>query len=181
MATHSNILAWTIPWTAGPGRLQSMGLQRVGHNFSTKHHHQCLGQINNSVENKLGKWVETDWFLTELFLKTGYLPPSRTRPLDTCCEESACSLSMMMHGIPTTEAWALWPLDLPSGAQSCTVWLSQSEQMQIFKRILFSEVQAYILSSLLNISTCTWPMVMWNLTRLIQNLFFSKHHPVSLF
>ena len=55
MAIHSNILAWTIPWTAGPGRLQSMGLQRVGHNFSTKHHHQCLGQIHNSVENKLGK------------------------------------------------------------------------------------------------------------------------------
>ena len=32
MATHSNILAWKIPWTEEPGRLQSMGLQRVGHN-----------------------------------------------------------------------------------------------------------------------------------------------------
>ena len=28
----SNILAWRIPWTEQPGRLQSMGLQRVGHN-----------------------------------------------------------------------------------------------------------------------------------------------------
>ena len=31
IATHSNILAWKIPWTEEPGRLQSMGLQRVRH------------------------------------------------------------------------------------------------------------------------------------------------------
>ena len=32
MATHSSILAWKIPWTEEPGRLQPMGSQRVGHN-----------------------------------------------------------------------------------------------------------------------------------------------------
>ena len=32
MATHSSTLAWKIPWTEEPGRLQSMELQRVGHN-----------------------------------------------------------------------------------------------------------------------------------------------------
>ena len=31
MATHSSTLAWKIPWTEEPGRLQSMGLLRVGH------------------------------------------------------------------------------------------------------------------------------------------------------
>ena len=31
MATHSSIVAWKIPWTEEPGRLQSMELQRVGH------------------------------------------------------------------------------------------------------------------------------------------------------
>ena len=31
MATHSSILAWKIPWTEKPGRLQAMGLQKVGH------------------------------------------------------------------------------------------------------------------------------------------------------
>ena len=31
MATHSNTLAWKIPWMEEPGRLQSMGLLRVGH------------------------------------------------------------------------------------------------------------------------------------------------------
>ena len=30
MATHSSILAWRIPWTEEPGRLQFMGLQTVG-------------------------------------------------------------------------------------------------------------------------------------------------------
>ena len=32
MATHSSILAWRIPWTEEPGRLQSTESQRVGHN-----------------------------------------------------------------------------------------------------------------------------------------------------
>ena len=32
MATHSSILAWKIPWMEEPGRLQSMGSQRVRHN-----------------------------------------------------------------------------------------------------------------------------------------------------
>ena len=31
MATHSSILAWEIPWTEEPDGLQSMGLQRIGH------------------------------------------------------------------------------------------------------------------------------------------------------
>ena len=31
MATHSNILAWRVPWTEEPGGLQSVGSQRVGH------------------------------------------------------------------------------------------------------------------------------------------------------
>ena len=35
MVTHSNILAWKIPWTEEPGRLQSMGLQRVEHEWAT--------------------------------------------------------------------------------------------------------------------------------------------------
>ena len=36
MATHSSIRAWKIPWTEEPGGLQSMGLQRVGHDWATE-------------------------------------------------------------------------------------------------------------------------------------------------
>ena len=35
MASHSNILAWRIPWTEEPGGLQSLGLQRVRHDWAT--------------------------------------------------------------------------------------------------------------------------------------------------
>ena len=35
LATHYSILAWRIPWTEEPGRLQSMGLQRVGHDWAS--------------------------------------------------------------------------------------------------------------------------------------------------
>ena len=35
MVTHSSILAWRIPWMEKPGRLQCMGLQRVGHDWAT--------------------------------------------------------------------------------------------------------------------------------------------------
>ena len=39
MATHSNILAWKIPWMEEPGRLQSMGSQTVGHGWATSPHY----------------------------------------------------------------------------------------------------------------------------------------------
>ena len=34
VTTHSSILAWDIPWTEEPGRQQSVGLQRVGHDWA---------------------------------------------------------------------------------------------------------------------------------------------------
>ena len=41
MATHSSTLPWKIPWTEEPGRLQSMGSQRVGHDWATSLHYRC--------------------------------------------------------------------------------------------------------------------------------------------
>ena len=37
MAAHSSILAWEIAWTEEPGRLQSMGLQKTGHDLATNY------------------------------------------------------------------------------------------------------------------------------------------------
>ena len=39
MATHSSILAWRIPWTQGPGGLQSMRLQKIWHSWATNAWH----------------------------------------------------------------------------------------------------------------------------------------------
>ena len=41
MATHASILAGRIPWTEEPGGLQSMGLQRVRHDWATEHAYNC--------------------------------------------------------------------------------------------------------------------------------------------
>ena len=42
MATHSSILAWRIPWREEPGRLHSIGSQRVGHDWSDLSHYILL-------------------------------------------------------------------------------------------------------------------------------------------
>ena len=41
MATYSSILAWEIPWTEEPGRLQIMGSQKIGHDLATKPSPPC--------------------------------------------------------------------------------------------------------------------------------------------
>ena len=50
MAPHSNTLAWKIPWTEEPGRLQSIGLLRIGHNCATSLSFSlsCIGEGNGN-------------------------------------------------------------------------------------------------------------------------------------
>ena len=62
MATNSSILAWRIPWTKEPGRLQSMGSQRVGHDWVTKStsrglHREMLHQVVERIGWNL-RWKE---------------------------------------------------------------------------------------------------------------------------
>ena len=44
MASHSSILAWEVPWTEEPGRLQFMGSQRFGHDLSVHTHTHIYGK-----------------------------------------------------------------------------------------------------------------------------------------
>ena len=50
MATHSSILAWRIPWTEGPDRLQCIGLQRVRHDWGDGTHARSL-ECGNKMLN----------------------------------------------------------------------------------------------------------------------------------
>ena len=52
VAAHSTILAWKIPWTEEPGGLQSMGLQRIGHDWEQTH----TGKWTNSVLTTFWDW-----------------------------------------------------------------------------------------------------------------------------
>ena len=56
MITHFSILAWEIPWIGEPARLQSMRLQRVGHDSVIKHHHHHQGSqiVSSTAENFQG-------------------------------------------------------------------------------------------------------------------------------
>ena len=53
MATHFSILAQEIPWTEEPGRLQSMGSQRVGHDLVTKQQQHIPDTILNSRNTEM--------------------------------------------------------------------------------------------------------------------------------
>ena len=48
MSPHSSILAWKIPWTKEPGRLQSMGSLRVGYDWATSLSLLCIGEGNGN-------------------------------------------------------------------------------------------------------------------------------------
>ena len=52
MATHSNILAWRIPWIEEPGRLESMGSQRVGYDLVTKQQQNLLFRLMMQILRK---------------------------------------------------------------------------------------------------------------------------------
>ena len=49
IATHSSVLAWRIPWTKEPGGLQSMGSQRVRHNWAIKTHKRYVEVLTLSI------------------------------------------------------------------------------------------------------------------------------------
>ena len=70
MATHSSILSWEIPWTEEPGRLQSMGSQRVRHNLVTEHHHHhCRNGLKPKTHldsfGRASGLIETNFYLKE--------------------------------------------------------------------------------------------------------------------
>ena len=73
---HSSFLAWEIPWTEEPGRLQSMGLHRVGHDWSNLAHTlnydegsigQSRGNCSKQEEQQVWRpWLRNEWCLLPL-------------------------------------------------------------------------------------------------------------------
>ena len=76
MATHSDILAWRIPWTEGPGGLQSMRSQRVRHDWATN--------FSGSMWLYLQKLPYINMNLTQVYTcspsRTPLPPPSPSHP-----------------------------------------------------------------------------------------------------
>ena len=57
MATQSSILAWRIPWAEEPDRLQSMGSQRIGHNWVNSLHFTSLQE---RLKKENGRWSQEE-------------------------------------------------------------------------------------------------------------------------
>ena len=83
IATHTSILAWRIPWTKEPGRLQSMGSQRVRHDWATEHAHmsrQSPGEIFSIF------LINQDWHYHHFFSR---FPGTMKLPQPSTSEEGA--------------------------------------------------------------------------------------------
>ena len=69
MAPHSSILAWKIPWMEEPGRLQSMGSQRVGHDWSDLAAAMLtMHGINNTVFHLLNSFILYGFFSSHVWM-----------------------------------------------------------------------------------------------------------------
>ena len=76
MTTHSSTLAWRIPWREEPGRLQSMGSQRVGHNWATslfcKTHKTQTARPWNNRSLSLSSFMSLNRILETLSIHLSY-------------------------------------------------------------------------------------------------------------
>ena len=84
MAPHSSTLAWKIPWAEEPGRLQSMGLLRVGHDWATSLSLSCIGEGDGNplqcscLENPRdgGAWWAAVYGVTQSWTRLKWLSSS---------------------------------------------------------------------------------------------------------
>jgi len=114
MATHSSILAWRIPWTGDPCGLQSMGLQRVGHDWVTNTftlwklpsrnlNHNNIRVLWWGMETMLHASFSPHLF--SLFSSVSILPPS---VLDICTLGSFSVLISFLLSCPLSISPLLW-------------------------------------------------------------------------
>ena len=112
MATHSSTLAWKVPWTEKPGNLQSMGSQRVGHNWATS-----LSLSSYSMHHVKR---EVGWILTWIVWCNLNLPPWMLVSWLLLCRtlsDPESHLTLLMSALASEMATLLPPHCLPLATQ----------------------------------------------------------------
>ena len=107
MATHSSILAWEIPWTEEPGGLQSMGLQRVGHNWSYLAHMHTDPWIHYTHAHRLMHEYTRKCFDISLYpctFESSDVEPTYQGQAMPFCIWDLRILGLVIHGSPTINA-----------------------------------------------------------------------------
>ena len=110
MAIHSSTLAWKIPWTEEPDRLQSMGSQRVGHVWATG--------LNWSLSRSQHQQpsVQLVWSLSLVAQRLKRLPPTRETRVWSLGREDSLEKEMVTH--PSILAWRIPRTEKPGGLPS---------------------------------------------------------------
>ena len=92
MATYSSILAWRISWAEEPGRLQSMGSQRVGHNWATEYKHTTTYHLLLAFCKNINSYFT----LISHFPSTAFW--SYLLGADPICPQTLCNMSRKTQG-----------------------------------------------------------------------------------
>ena len=130
MATHSNILAWRIPWMKEPGGLQSVGLQRFGHDWATSLHSlECNSQwyltafvcLWPALNQCVHPWC-CRWHYTKL----------RFWSLSVCWVASAVSDSLWPHGLRPPRLLHPWDSPGRNPGAGCHFLLQGSSRPRAF-------------------------------------------------
>ena len=118
MAPHSSTLAWKIPWTEEPGRLQSMGSLRVGHNWTTSLSlfFSCIGEGNGNplqhscLENPRdgGAWWAAVYVVAQSRTRLKRLSNSSSRHIYTIMCEIVSGKLLCNIGSPTCDDLEEW-------------------------------------------------------------------------
>ena len=108
MATHSSILAWKIPWTEEPGRLQSMGSLRIGHDWATfTFHFHALEKEMATHSSVLA------WRIPGMGETGGLLSMGLHRVRHNWSDLAAAAVGFFLHfSSPLTQKCKLWFLSL---------------------------------------------------------------------
>ena len=103
MVTHSSTLAWKIPWTEEPGRLQSMGSQRVGPDWATSLHF-CPGE--RDLLSAPSAWaVRNDFLSMSVAGKQGLVTFQCRNLTDTTSARGSRSTSIIKNHVDSMYYW----------------------------------------------------------------------------
>ena len=123
MATHYSTLAWKIPWIEKPGRLQSMGSQRVGHDWATS-----LSLSLTIIVTKHEYMFPAQQKVQSLVTKSTFL-----LYFQGCTASGNLGLNflcLLHHPLSCTEAWYPWS----------SLLLTDVEDRDIFEEIPVTEI-----------------------------------------
>ena len=137
MAPHSSTLAWRIPWMEEPGRLESTGSLRVGHDWATSLSLSCIGEGNSNplqyscLENHMdgGAWWATVHGVAKSRTRLSDFTFTTLLVILSCCTEicvpTSLSLPLCLSHILTHILLSSFRLfsSLPVSLISVALWL----------------------------------------------------------